>query len=61
MDDRDGWRKTVLAARHDECIRGTTNTIGTFETEEMYYGLIFPRVKQYKTIQDRLTIETFIA
>ena len=32
----------------------TTNR--TLITEEMYYGLIFPRTKQYKAIHDELTI-----
>ena len=31
------------------------NTIQTFVGKEMYDGLIFPRAKQYKTIEDELT------
>ena len=30
-------------------------TIRTLVTEGMYYGLTFPRVKEYKTIQNELT------
>ena len=32
------------------------DTIGILVAEEMYYGLIFPLAKQYKTVRDELTI-----
>ena len=35
--------------------------IWTLVAEEMYYGFIFPRVKQRKTIHDELTTTYFIA
>ena len=31
------------------------NTMRTFVADEMYYGLRFPRAKQYKAIHDELT------
>ena len=31
------------------------NIIRTLVAEEMYYGLVFSRTKQYKTIHDELT------
>ena len=36
-------------------------TIHTLVAEQMYYGLIFPSDKQYKTIPKELTATCFIA
>ena len=36
------------------------DTIWTLVAEEIYYGLIFPRTKQYKIIHDRIINNIFI-